>query len=135
MPKEDYLLKMLEKIQQLLNFIFKLKQEEKSEEIFKISNEFISNNFDFSLKEFEEMDEKEFENHFKKLNLSKNYLEKVCELFVAITDEYYANNSTENIQNLSKKTLILYRILSEKDKTFSFDRESIIEELRKISGN
>jgi len=135
MPKEDYLLKMLEKIQQLLNFIFKLKQEEKSEEIFKISNEFISNNFDFSLKEFEEMDEKEFENHFNKLNLSKNYLEKVCELFVAITDEYYANNSTENMQNLSKKTLILYRILSEKDKTFSFDRESIIEELRKISGN
>jgi hypothetical protein len=46
-------------------------------------------------------------------------------------NSFLAQGKEQNAKNIYLKCLQLYRLLNEKDKTFSFERERIISELEK----
>lgn len=133
MPKEDYLIKYLEKLGKVVVAMLGLKSSGKNLEAIEAADSICSEILTVSLDEVLLMTSDEFEKLLRKNNFNTNYLEKLGDLLVVTTDTYFDLNKLDEMKEISKKALILYRILNEKDSTFSFERESTIAELKRIS--
>ena len=132
MPKEDYLLKYIEKLSRVIAALLGLKESGKTEEIIRIANETYSEAITVSIQEILEMNDSDFSELIEKNTLNISHLEKLCELSIIVVDTLYETGNYDDMKKLAGKTLLLYRKLSEKDKTFSFERETIITDLENI---
>ena len=132
MPKEDYLLKYIEKLSRVIAALLGLKESGKTEEIIRIANETYSEAITVSIQEILEMNYSDFSELIEKNTLNISHLEKLCELSIIVVDTLYETGNYDDMKKLAGKTLLLYRKLSEKDKTFSFERETIITDLENI---
>jgi hypothetical protein len=135
MPKEDYLIKYIEKLHRVIAAMLGLKESGKGEQVMEIADEALIEYLGLSVQDIMKISEAEFEKHIRLNNYGVTFLEKICELFVVLTDTCYDLGKQDQMRDVCKKALILYRLLNEKDKTFSFERESIISELEEISKN
>ncbi len=132
MPKEDYLLKYIEKLSRVIAALLGLKESGKTEEIIRIADETYTEAITVSIQEILEMSVSDFVELIEKNTLNISHLEKLCELSIIVVDTLYETGNYDDMKKLAGKTLLLYRKLSEKDKTFSFERETIITDLENI---
>ena len=68
----------------------------------------------------------------RKAGYTSTYLEALAKLSYETASSYQAIGNSEFATNFFGKTLQIYYLLNEKDKTFSFEREMIIAELKQF---
>jgi len=111
MPKEDYLTKQIEKFAQVVAALLGLRKKGQNIEIVTIGEHAIG-----------ELLENQFPSVIE--------LEYIAQIYNILGDASAELLQTENAQNFYKQSLIFYQKLSTKDKTFSFERENTIFELK-----
>lgn len=138
MEKRDYLLLEIEKIGQMLNMIIsKLTGRDNgtttnTERVLEETATTLKDEFDFDLNAFLKMgqqDSLKYMSNFK--SFDTNNIELLAQILVRLRTMkgIYGDNL------YLEKALMLYEYCSEKDKTFSFDRENKILEIKAILEN
>jgi len=124
------LLKYLEKLSRVIAAMFGFRDKGFPEDAIRLADETYKELLDFNLDELAVMPLKRFIDLIRQKGYTSTYLETLARL------AYETANSLELIENESfaqsfyLKTLHIYLIMNEKDKTFSFEREMIISELK-----
>ena len=132
MQQRDFILREIEKISTLLRYLIgKLipsSSVENSEEIIELINRELVENSGFNINEILSFSIKDFDKVFTK---SKGYsfenIELLADLLYTIGNDQVAINI-----DYIKKALELYEYINEKSKTYSFERISKIEEIKKL---
>ena len=132
MQQKDFLLREIEKIGTLLRYLMgKLipsSSIENTEETIQLINRELVENSDFNINEILSFSIKDFDEIFTQ---SKGYSFENIELLADLLYTIGNNQVTINIDHL-KKALELYEYINEKSKTYSFERISKIEEIKKL---
>ena len=130
MPKEDYLIKFLEKLGRVVAVMLGLREKEQVEDAIRLADETFKEVLTYDLNAIKNMSLHDFDVFVRKLGYTSTYIEALAKL----TDEtalcYAETGDKPTMRIFSEKALLLYCLLSEKDKTFSFEREMIIAELK-----
>jgi hypothetical protein len=130
MPKEDYLLKYLEKLSRVIAAMFGFREKGYPEDALRLADETLKELIDFKIEDLAIMPVEKFIETIKNIGYSATYLEALGELAAEIAENYRFQNNHEFAICFFKKSLALYFLLNEKDKTFSFEREGIIADLK-----
>jgi len=129
MPTEDYLLKYLEKLNYAIAAMLGLREKGFPEDALKMAENTYRELLHYNLKELSIMPIDQFIETIRQ----KNYNVSILSLLTKLTDEtassFVADHQTETAKIFYLKSLELYHLLNEKDKTFSFEREMRIQEL------
>jgi len=129
-PKEDYLLKYLEKLSRVIAAIMGFRDKGFPEDALRLADETYSELIDFKAEELAIMPIEKFVEIIKKTGYTSTYLEIIARLANETADAYQMQGNNEFAAAFYKKTLEIYYLLNEKDKTFSFEREMKIAELK-----
>ncbi|MEI6753130.1 MAG: hypothetical protein WCK78_08170 [Paludibacter sp.] len=130
MPKEDYLLKYLEKLSRVIAAMLGFREKGFPEDAIRLADETYKELFGLNLEELDIMPVEHFVELIKKSGYSATFLEILAKLVYETAKSIEkSGNSTE----FPKKALEVYIMLNEKDKTFSFEREMIISELKELT--
>ena len=135
MPKEDYLLKYLEKLSRVIAAMLGFRDKGFPEDSLRLADETFKELLDFKVEELAIMPVEKFIEIVRKAGYSSTYLEALTQIAHETANSYQAQNNVQNAQNFYLKTLQLYYLLNEKDKTFSFEREMIISEIKQLINN
>ena len=130
MPKEDYLLKYLEKLSRVIAAMMGFRDKGFPEDALRLADETYSELIDFKAEELAIMPIEKFVEIIKKTGYTSTYLEIIARLANETADAYQMQGNNEFAAAFYKKTLEIYYLLNEKDKTFSFEREMKIAELK-----
>ena len=130
MPKEDYLLKYLEKLSRVIAAMFGFREKGYPEDALRLADETLKELIDFKIEDLAIMPVEKFIETIKNIGYSATYLETLAELASEIAENYKFQNNNKFAASFFQKSLALYFLLNEKDKTFSFERESIIAGLK-----
>jgi hypothetical protein len=133
MPKEDYLLKYLEKLSRVIAAMFGFRDRGFPEDSLRLADETYKELLDSDTEELSIMPIEKFVEIIRKENYNASYLEVLAQLANETADSYISANKIENANSFYAKALQMYYILNEKDKTFSFEREMKITELEQIT--
>lgn len=136
MPKEDYLIKYLEKLSRAVAAMLGFRDKGFPEDAIKLADETFRelvhmNNADIfaSTKEL-------FADSVQKAGYSGTYIESMAQLAEQTAEAYAEMGELENAQIFYTNAIHLYDYLNEKDKTFSFEREMKIAALKnKVTGS
>lgn len=132
MPKEDYLLKYLEKLSRVIAAMLGFRDKGFPEDAVRLAQETYKEMLDFDAGELAVMHIEEFNSIIRKADYSPAYLEALAQLATETAASYVQLDNPRYAESFYQKSLQLYYILNEKDKTFSFGREAIIAELKHI---
>ena len=132
MPKEDYLLKYLEKLSCVIVAMLGFRDKGFPDEGLRLADETFKEMLDIDLEELSSMPVEEFIERVKKENFNASYLQAFAKLTHETADTFFSKGVESKAQIFYVKSLQLYYLLNEKDRTFSFERELIITELTKI---
>jgi len=132
MPKEDYLLKYLEKLSRVIAAMLGFRDKGFSEDGLHLADETYREMLDIDLDELELMPVELFIERVKKENYNASYLQALTQLTNETANAFSDLGNKEKALNFYNKCLHLYYLLNEKDKTFSFEREMIISELKQL---
>jgi len=135
MPKEDYLLKYLEKLSRVLAAMLGLRDKGFPEEALRLADETYKDLLTIDLDSISSMPVNEFIEIVRKNSYPTSYIEALAKITKETANCYTAMGNTTNRRIFSEKALLLYQLLNEKDKTFSFEREMIISELKELIKN
>ena len=135
MPKEDYLLKYLEKLSRVIAAMLGFRDKGFPEDSLRLADETFKEMLDFKVEELAIMPVEKFIEIVRKAGYSSTYLEALTQMAHETANSYQAQNNVQNAQSFYLKTLQLYYLLNEKDKTFSFEREMIISEIKQLINN
>jgi hypothetical protein len=130
MPKEDYLQKYLEKLSRVIAAMLGFREKGFPEESLKLADEVFKELYKVDTEELAVMPLNEFRKIIVQANHTASYLEVIVQLTLETARNNELKQATENAKCLSVKALTLLELLSEKDKTFSFEREALMVELR-----
>ena len=130
MPKEDYLLKYLEKLSRVIAAMFGFRDKGFPEDALRLADETYKELLDFKLDELAVMPLERFIDLIRQKGYTSTYLETLARLAYETANSFQLNGNENFAQSFYLKTLQIYLILNEKDKTFSFEREMIISELK-----
>jgi len=130
MPKEDYLLKFLEKLGRVVAAVLGLREKGNLEDAIRLADETYKELLTLDLDALSRMSIDDFEVIVRKLGYTSTYIEALAKLTYETTRCYAEADDKPTMRIFSEKALLLYCLLSEKDKTFSFEREMIIAELK-----
>ncbi|MDD4971670.1 MAG: hypothetical protein PHT07_19765 [Paludibacter sp.] len=133
MPKEDYLLKYLEKLSRVIAAMLGFREKGFPEEGLHLADETYKEMLDIDLDELVIMPVEAFIEKVRKENYNPSYLETLARLTHETANTFTVQGNEPNAKNFYLKCLHLYRLLNEKDKTFSFERELLISELEIIT--
>jgi hypothetical protein len=133
MPKEDYLLKYLEKLSRVIAAMFGFRDRGFPEDSLRLADETYKELLDSDTEELSIMPIEKFVEIIRKENYNASYLEVLAQLANETANSYKSANKIENANSFYAKALQMYYILNEKDKTFSFEREMKITELEQIT--
>lgn len=132
MERKDFLLREIEKIGTLLNYligkIIPSSSVENSEEIIELINRELVENSGFNINEILVLSVNDFD---KVLTKSKGYSFENIELLADLLYTIGNNNVTINTEHL-KKALELYEYINKKGKTYSFERINKINTLKAL---
>lgn len=130
MEQKDFILREIEKISQIFSFIKqKLFSSKIDSEIISENeiNEILLNELNFDFEKFLQLD---YESSNDYLNCFDGFsienIENLAELFLQIG----ATNSTEQSKKYIEKSLQLYQLVIFKSKTYSFEREVKIQNIK-----
>jgi hypothetical protein len=129
MPKEDYLLKYLEKLSRVIAAMLGFRDKGFPEDGFRLADETYKEMLDISIDELRIMPVAIFIEKVRKENYNPSYLQAIALLTNETANTFRANENNAEAKSFYLKSLHLYYFLNEKDKTFSFEREMIISEL------
>ncbi|MEI6556565.1 MAG: hypothetical protein WCL70_13325 [Paludibacter sp.] len=132
MPKEDYLLKYLEKLSRVIAAMLGFRDKGFPEDALRLADETYRELLGLNLDELEVMPIERFQELIKKGGYSSSYLEILAQLAYETAK---SGEKTGKSKEFHRKALEIYRLLNEKDKTFSFEREMIISELKQLTVN
>ena len=133
MPKEDYLLKYLEKLSRVIAAMFGLREKGFPEDALRQADETYNELLSLNLEALTIMPVSEFEKHIRRLGYNPSYLDALAKLTVETVRCFAITGNNAKVRIFTQKALLLYSLLTEKDKTFSFEREMIIAELRQLA--
>jgi len=132
MTKEDYLLKYLEKLSRVIAAMLGFRDKGFPEDGLRLADETYREMLDINLDELQIMPLDAFIARVRKENYNPSYLQTIAQLTHETANTFHANENELAAKSFYRKTLKLYYLLNEKDKTFSFEREMIISELEQI---
>lgn len=132
MPKEDYLLKYLEKLSRVLINMLGLRDKGFPEDALRLADETYKELLSVDLDLVSKMPTNEFIEIVRGYSYTTSYIEALANITKETANCYTAMGRTSESRMFSEKALLLYQLLNEKDKTFSFEREMVISELEKI---
>jgi len=135
MPKEDYLLKYLEKLSRVIAAMLGFREKGFPEDSLRLADETFKELLDINIDELAIMPVEKFIETIRKQGYSSTHLEIMAQLAHETAKSLFAQGKEDNANLLYTKTLQLYYLLNEKDKTFSFEREQIISELEQLHNN
>jgi len=130
LPKEDYLLKYLEKLSRVIAAMFGFRDKGFPEDAIRLADETYKELLDFNLDELAVMPIERFVDFIRQKGYTSSYLETLANLAYETANSFQLIGNVIFAQSYYLKTLQIYLILNEKDKTFSFEREMIISELK-----
>ncbi len=133
MPKEDYLLKYLEKLSRVIAAMFGFRDKGYPEEAIRLADETYKELLDFNIDELAIMSIDEFVEMVQKKRYSSTYLEALAKLAHETANSFQLLDNKIFARVYFTKALHLYYLLNEKDKTFSFERETMISELLQLT--
>ncbi len=131
MPKEDYLLKYLEKLSRVIAAMLGLRDKGFPEDALHLADETYKELLTLDLENISMMPVSEFIEIVKKESYTPAYIAALAKITKETTDCFELKSDSEKTRIFNEKALLLYKLLNEKDKTFSFERELIISELEK----
>lgn len=132
MPKEDYLLKYLEKLNRVIAAMLGFREKGLPLESIRLADEAYKEMLGVNIEELAQLDNASFVEIINKNRYNGSHLELISQLAYQTALAYKANGNEVFATNYFTKTLSLYNLLNEKDKTFSLEREMIIENLKDI---
>ena len=130
MPKEDYLIKYLEKLSRAVAAMLGFRDKGFPEDAIRLADETYRELLGNGNDEILTMDNERFVELVQKAGYSSTYIESMAQLTEQTADSYTALNDNEKALQFYSKALQLYDYLNEKDKTFSFEREMKISALK-----
>jgi hypothetical protein len=130
MPKEDYLLKYLEKLSRVIAAMLGFRDKGFPEDALRLADETYMELLDFKAEELAIMPVEKFIEIIKKAGYTSTFLEIIACLANETADSFQMIGNKEFATGFYRKTLEIYYLLNEKDKTFSFEREMKIAELK-----
>ena len=133
MPKEDYLLKYLEKLSRVIAAMFGFRDKGFPEDALRLAEETFNELIDFKIDELAVMPVSVFVEIVRKKGYTSTYLQALAELAYETAKSFQLQQNKQFAESFCQKTLELYYILNEKDKTFSFEREQKISELKQLT--
>ena len=133
MPKEDYLLKYLEKLSRVIAAMFGFRDKGYPEEAIRLADETYKELLDFNIDELAIMSIDEFVEMVQIKRYSSTYLEALAKLAHETANSFQLLDNKIFARVYFTKALHLYYLLNEKDKTFSFERETMISELLQLT--
>jgi len=131
-PKEDYLLKYLEKLSRVIAAMLGLRDKGFPEDAIRLADETYIELLDFNVEELAIMPVEKFVQLVRKAGYTSTYLESLAKLSYETAFALQMHENTEFANSFFQKTLQIYYLLNEKDKTFSFEREMIISDLKQL---
>jgi hypothetical protein len=132
MPKEDYLLKYLEKLSRVIAAMLGLRDKGFPEDAIRLAEETYKELFVLDLESIAVLPVSEFIKIIEKESFSPAYIEALAKITHETAHSFNTKGDKQKMRIFSEKALLLYRLLNEKDKTFSFEREALISGLEKI---
>lgn len=102
------------------------------EDAIRLADETYKELLDFNMDQLVIMPVEKFIAVVRKAGYSSTYLDALAQLSHETANSFQAIKNMEFAQSFYCKTLELYNLLNEKDKTFSFEREMKISELKEI---
>jgi hypothetical protein len=130
MPQEDYLLKYIEKLSRVIAAMLGFMEKGFPEESLRLADEVYTELLAVDLQDLEEMTEAEFEQLLYKHNLNLSYLEYFAEILLQTAKAYEGKREAAKAKLFYRKSLQTLLFLTEKDKTFSIERQNRINELK-----
>lgn len=130
MPKEDYLLKYLEKLSRVIAAMLGFRDKGFPGDAVRLAEETYKEMLDFDAGELAVMPIEQFVSIIRKANYSPAYLEALAQLASETAASYLSLDNSRYAESFYHKSLELYFLLNEKDKTFSFEREAVIAGLK-----
>ncbi len=130
MPTEDYLLKYLEKLNYAIAAMLGLREKGFPEDALKMADETYRELLHYDLKELTVMPIEKFIETIRQRNYNISILNLLSQITHETATSFEADHQTNTAKIFYLKSLELYHLLNEKDKTFSFEREIRIEELK-----
>jgi hypothetical protein len=131
-PKEDYLLKYLEKLSRVIAAMLGFRDKGFPEDAIRLADETYKELLDFNVEELAVMPVEKFVQLVRKAGYTSTYLESLAKLSYETAYALQLHENTEFANSFFQKTLQIYYLLNEKDKTFSFEREMIISDLKQL---
>ena len=135
MPQEDYFIRQLQKLAQVVGAMFGLRGKGFVEESIRLADEAYTELLHLSAEELSLLSDNEFAELIENQNHSAPHLEALAGLTHETAKAFDAKNDAQSAESFYRKTLQTYYLLNKKDKTFSFERERIIEELKAPSNS
>jgi len=135
MPQEDYLLKYLEKLSWVIAAMLGLREKGFPEDALHLADETYKELLVVDLDSISTMPDNEFIEMVRKYSYTTSYIEALAKITKETANCYTAMGRIQDWRIFSEKALLLYQLLNEKDKTFSFEREMIISELKELIKN
>lgn len=133
MPKEDYLLKYLEKLSRVIAAMLGLREKGFPEDALKLAEKTFNELLSIDLDAISNMRDDDFIELIKKESFQSTYIDALAKISYETSKCYVAKGETLKMRLFAEKALLLYLFLNEKDKTFSFERENIISELKELT--
>jgi len=132
MPKEDYLLKYLEKLSRVIEAMTGFLDKGFPDDGLRLADETYKEMLDINLEELTGMPVELFIERVRKENYNSSYLQAFAQITHETADSFFSVGNETNAQLFYIKALQLYYLLNEKDRTFSFERELIITKLNQL---
>lgn len=129
MPKEDYLLKYLEKLSRVIAAMLGFRDKGFPEDSLRLADETYKELLNFDVEELAIMPIEKFVEVVRKFGYSPTYLDALAQISHETANSFQVQVNPEFAESFYRKSLQLYYLLNEKDKTFSFEREMIISGL------
>jgi len=128
-------LKYLEKLSRVIAAMFGMRDKGFPEDAIRLADETYKELLNLNAEELEIMPVEKFVDIIRQAGYTTTYLEALAKLTFETADSFQQMGSDNSASGFYLKTLNLYYLLSEKDKTFSFEREMIISELKQLTNS
>jgi hypothetical protein len=135
MPKEDYLLKYLEKLSRVIAAMLGFRDNGFPEDAIRLANETFKEMLSLDADTISLMPVEKFNVTIRNSSFTSSYLEALAKLCKETAECYKTTADLVKMRLFSEKALLLYLLLNEKDKTFSFERELIISDLKLLTSD
>ena len=132
MPKEDYLIKFLEKLGRVVAAMLGFREKGFPDDSLRVADEMYKELLHLDIHTLSSMPLEKYVKIVAEGNYSASYLEGLAELTYQTAKSFSDKSDTQAANSFYEKSLQAYYLLNEKDKTFSFERERIISDLEKI---